>query len=103
LARRPTLVAADPRWLSFSGEREYTDIANQIFSAHTPPETITRLLYENDIRWVFIDKNNEPFDLSHLIGNGVLTGAFETQRVLILKVNRINAPTSSTSRGAAPG
>jgi hypothetical protein len=102
LARRPTLAATDPRWLSFTAERYYANIANQIFNAHTPPETITRLLYENDIHWVFIDKTNEPFDLSPLIGNGVLTGAFETQRVLILKVNRVSMPASSLSGAAEP-
>jgi len=86
LARRPTLYAADLRWLSFRGEQDNTRIANQIFDPNTPPERIGEMIYTNKVRWVLLDKTAGQTNLSPLISQGVLFSAFENNRVLILQV-----------------
>ncbi|HEX9011879.1 MAG TPA: hypothetical protein VF813_00120 [Anaerolineaceae bacterium] len=90
LAKRPTLAATDLRWLSFKSEKVYAAAANEIFDPKTPVDRITALLVQYQVRWLFIDKKAETSDLSALIEQGVLQGAYEDSRVLILRVKPPN-------------
>ncbi len=86
LAQRPAIYATDLRWLTFSQEKSYAMIANEIFNSATSPERAGTLIYANRIRYILIDRELQLSALTSLIDRGVLSPVFENQRVMILKV-----------------
>ncbi|MCL4562778.1 MAG: hypothetical protein M1281_19465 [Chloroflexi bacterium] len=91
LAGRPTFYATDLRWLSFTQERSNAEIANTIFNPSTPPRKAEALIGAYHIRWIFVDENTSKNSLPALVQAGVLSIAYQDNRVTIFKVNKLPA------------
>jgi len=84
--KRPAFYVGDPRWLSYTIEKENTAIANQIFDPASSTETIHNLIAANRIQWIFMDKKLVRPGLDALVAQKFITPAYEDGRVRIYHV-----------------
>ena len=78
----PAYTSSDPRWLSFTEEREQNAVAVSLFAAQG--EDIRTIVDKYDIRYLFIDKTAPACDPRKFIDNGFGV-CFENSQILILK------------------
>lgn len=82
-SKRPCIYAMDVRYLTFSGERMKADIANKLFKKNSSPGEIARLIQENGIKYILIDKTEKLSIPDHFVEKFQVL--YENPRVLILK------------------